>query len=211
MAEHMNLTGGLDLGLRFDHTAFAVVEKLEKVAGDFDDVPPTYHYNVVDLYRWPIHPWVGYRKIIDQLGARLHRLENLLEAPLYYDVTGPGRQVIPILTHAWQEGTVGYTKPHAITITGAQISTRGGHVAKLDLVTFASRLIDEKRLKIHGDLEFTDILRNELEHYEMKPSKTGDMLYEAGRQGKHDDLVFAVMMALFYAQRTQGPCRPVAA
>ncbi len=43
----------------------------------------------------------------------------------------------------------------------------------------------------------------------MKLSKKGDSVYEAGRQGKHDDLVFATMLALYAASKSGRECREI--
>jgi len=51
----------------------------------------------------------------------------------------------------------------------------------------------EDRVKIQGDLELADVLRHELEAYEVKLTPGGGDVYAAGREGKWDDLVFAVM------------------
>jgi hypothetical protein len=208
MSKH--LTAACDLGQRVDHTAYSVIEKLQIQPGDLDgDLPPIYHYSVVELHRWPLRTLGGYRNIVQQLGKRIQQDEELFYSPLYYDCTGPGNQVIPIFRSAWREKEMGLWCPIPITITGAQTSTGGGHVAKLDLVTLAGTLFDEHRLQVDPNLPFADILLHEIEHYEMKVNPKGDAIYYAGRQGKHDDLVFSVLLGLLFSSRSNRECRMI--
>lgn len=215
MSRH--LTIALDLGQRVDHTALAIVEKLQPRPGDFDADLPDPIYHVVDLHRWGLARGAigGYRSIINDLGRRLGQDQWVISSPMYYDVTGPGNEVRPIIMDAWRDGRLPLEyAPNAVTITGMQTTTRattgarrGVHVAKLDLVTLSGSLLDEKRLVIPPGLPFADVLQQEIAGYEMRVSKKGDAVYEAGRQGKHDDLVFAVMLGLFFASKSNRECR----
>lgn len=90
---------------------------------------------------------------------------------------------------------------------GAPYAAAKQSIAKLDLVTLAETILDDRRLRINPDLPFADIVRREIEFYEMKENKKGDAIYDAGRQSKWDDLVFAVLLALYHSHHSVRECR----
>jgi hypothetical protein len=65
-------------------------------------------------------------------------------------------------------------------------------------------LLGKKQLKIGDAVPFADVLINELQNFQVKVNiATGHDSYEAWREGAHDDLVFAVSLACWWALK--GP------
>lgn len=75
------------------------------------------------------------------------------------------------------------------------------HVPKRELVPSAQVLLQAGRLKFAAGLPEVKTLVDELLSFEVKITEAGSDTYGAWREGKHDDLVFAVTMAAWYAER----------
>ena len=74
---------------------------------------------------------------------------------------------------------------------------------KRDLVAAAKVLLGKKQLKI-GTIPFADVLITELQNFQVKVNiATMHDSYEARREGIHDDLVFAVSLACWWALRPE--------
>jgi hypothetical protein len=95
-----------------------------------------------------------------------------------------------------------------ITITGGDKVTRDGRsirVPKRDLVSTLQVLFQTKRLKIAGDLNESQTLMEELLNFQVKISLTGHDSYGAWRERTHDDLVLAVALACWAAEKRLLP------
>ncbi len=113
---------------------------------------------------------------------------------LIVDATGVGKPVVDALQDAG-------VQPVALTITAAGKATRvrgGWHVPKRDLIASAQIALQSRRLVIAAGLPDTAILVQELQDYRVEISEaTGHDSYNA-RSGKHDDLVLATALAVWY-------------
>ena len=179
---------GLDLGQAQDYTAIAVVEKKE--------LPKPAEYHVRHLER----PKLGtpYPAIVDRVKQLMAGDPLLNRTALVVDKTGVGAPVVDLFKEAG-------LKPVAVTITGGNSVSRdedGFCVPKRDLVTALQVLFQSGRLKVAGDLKLAPVLVEELLNFKVKINvKTAHDSYEAWREGIHDDLVLAVALACWYAEK----------
>lgn len=92
-----------------------------------------------------------------------------------------------------------------ITITGghqANPDGAGWKVPKRELVSVLQVLMGTKRLKVDPSMENCRVLVKEFEGFSVKQDKdTGHESFEAWRENVHDDMVLAVAIALWVAER----------
>jgi hypothetical protein len=201
---------GVDLGQAADYTAISILERAD--AG----------YHLVHLER----PARGtpYPVIVARV-ATLLQTEPLAgpapsappgpgrdwgtgrgNATLVVDATGVGAAVTDLLEHAG-------LKPIAVTITGGDVVSRDGRryrVPKRDLVSTLQVLLQSGRLRVASDLALAETLVSELVNFRYTLSPLGHDSYGAWRENQHDDLVLAVALATWYAERRRGDDRLVA-
>src|SRR5215217_5331627 len=135
---------------------------------------------------------------------------------------------LPLNSGAWNAGvpnqeaapTGARSTPWTVTprycrpfqITGGNEVTRDRdiwNVPKRDLAGAVQVALQSRRLKIAADLPDAQVLVAELQNFRVKISLAGHDSYGAGtgeewRVGAHDDLVLAVAIALWAAQRSRG-------
>ena len=91
-----------------------------------------------------------------------------------------------------------------VTITSGQVETREQgfyRVPKRDLIVGLQVLLQRGGLQIAGKLPFAGKLVEEMDAMEVRVSAAGNEQYAAWREGTHDDLVFAVALAYWSAQK----------
>lgn len=133
----------------------------------------------------------------------LARDELLGRARLIVDGTGVGVPVVNMLHHAGLPVV-------PIWITGGEtVSTKGRiiRVPKRDLVSVLQVLFQTGRLKIASSLPLGPVLVNELMNFRAKITPAGHDTYEAWRERDHDDLVLALAIAAWYAERSRHRTR----
>jgi hypothetical protein len=188
---------GLSLGQASESTGFAVLERQCPRGGwgDAGDVT----YAVRHLVRYP--PGTPYAAIVDALKG-VFAEPSLQGAPLVIDVTAVGRKVYDL----FRCGHTGATVVRLI-VTAAHLAgtdDRGGHlVPKKDLVAVLQVVLQAKRLKVASGLEFAGPLAEELRQFRLKTVPLTDDVVE-WRERPHDDLVFAVAVAAWQAERPPG-------
>ena len=64
-----------------------------------------------------------------------------------------------------------------------------------------------ERLRIASSLPLRPILIDELLNFRAKVTTTGNNTFEAWRESVHDDLVLALAIAVWYAERSRGQTR----
>lgn len=187
---------GLDLGQVQDPSALAVVEQsLGATASD----RPT--YAVRYLQRWRLG--TAYGQIVGDVTALLQRppLAGATTA-LVVDATGVGAAVVELFRAA----TFGADLLVAVTITaGAEAAPvdagkRAWRVPKRDLVGTTQVLLQERRLKVAATLGEAEALARELEGFRVRISAAGHDSWR-GEGSTHDDLVLAVALACWWAER----------
>ena len=185
--QHQAFYMGLDLGQSRDFTAIIVVEQLA-LGSDAED--KEYHIRYCERMQLG----TSYTEVTKHVKSLLARINE--PTTLIVDSTGVGRPVIDALRES------GLT-PVPITVHGGQnvtIDESGWHVPKRDLVAAAKVLLAKSQLKIGKTIGFADVLISELQNFHVNINiNTGRDSYEAWREGDHDDLVFAVSLACWWA------------
>jgi hypothetical protein len=155
-------------------------------------------YDVVALHRFPLG--TPYTTLVDQVLARLGEAPLARQTRVAIDSTGVGAPVVDLFkSHP--------KKPHdiyAITITGGAAVGGTGYkptVPKRDLINTTAVLLQQGRLRIASELSDTDQLISELRSYRIKTSDSGHDRYEPAGNQDHDDLLLALSLALWLAER----------
>ena len=176
---------GLDLGQAADYTAIAVVEWTPDAL------------KVRHLQRFQLG--TAYPAIVDDVAALMSRLPEYPE--LAVDATGVGRPVVDLLR-------VRGLRLEAVTITGGDTATHDGmdwRVPKRDLVGGVAVALQTGRLKIAAGLSDAATLTRELLNFKVSiDPKTAHDSYSSWRESIHDDLVLAVALAVWSAERVGG-------
>jgi phage FluMu gp28-like protein len=178
---------GLDLGQKHDFSTMAILEKRPG---------PACGYRLRHLERFNLntaYPVVAQRaQVLVAMTARHGRTQ------LVMDLTGVGAPVFDLLQAAG-------VRPVAITITGGR-SVSGTlehlHVPKRILIGTLAVLFGAGRLKIGERIPHAAELAKELQNFHVKINpRTRQESYGAKGGRKHDDLVLALALAAFYAER----------
>jgi hypothetical protein len=98
----------------------------------------------------------------------------------------------------------------AIITSGDRETRDGGYyrVPKRDLIVQLQVLLQCEALRIAAGLELASTLVGELREMRVKVTPAGNEQYGVWREGKHDDLVFAVALACWAAKKAH-PNPPV--
>jgi hypothetical protein len=185
---------GLDLGQARDYTALAVIERPPRIP-DCRDKPV---YSLRHLQRFPLN--TPYTTIVPAVAA-LTSVPPLKGSPLVIDHTGVGRALVDMFKYA---PTGCWIIP--VTITAGQAITEPEHghfhVPKKELVTCLQLILQARRIHIARSLPESDTLVQELENFRVKITPAANETFGAWREGDHDDLVLAVVMACWWAERS---------
>ncbi len=200
---------GLDLGQQSDYSALAVVEVVSP--------PPIEHVDwrgaithtpskerptllVRHLERWALG--TRYPRIVQAVGERMRALTTTAHQPrLIVDATGVGRPV----TDMFAAAGIAHI-PLTITSGGSWSWVDGGvHVAKMELVAVVQSTLQTGRLQVSAALPDVTTLTSELLNFHYKITAAANITYESWRESAHDDLVLAVAMATWWAERMWQP------
>jgi hypothetical protein len=216
---------GVDLGQANDFTAIAVLEKtiappetaMFSPVGESPSnrlVEGDIVYDLVYLKR----PNLGtpYDVIAKRVADLICELEpegafgELGQVTLSVDGTGVGRGVVDMLDSEFKRrGASSKSVPRVdfrrCAITGSQTTLKrpdrsNGYwsVPKRDLVFAAVAAFQQGKIRIAKGITDRDALVNELRNYSRKTNiATGNMVFEPWRESQHDDLLFAVCLALW--------------
>jgi len=194
----MSVTIGVDIGQAVDPTAIVVVETGRYEAQFVDDVPEKQHH-----IRWieKVPLGTSYSQVVERIALVAERCELLGPAVIVVDSTGVGRPVVDML----RKRTT--TPLRAVTFTGAdkvkQSDAYTYKVPKRDLVTALEVVLQSRRLHVVPDCPLQEDLRAELGAFEVNLNARGHDSYD-GATGKHDDLVSALSLAIWWAERRGG-------
>jgi hypothetical protein len=190
---------GLDLGQSADFTALAIIECVRTITDGTDEITKL---NVIHLQRWQLR--TSYPAIVADVVKMINGLKEY-QSPDYkpvlaIDATGVGAPVVDLFK---RERINAEFKPIQI-IGGANISEEFGitRVPKRDLVSVVQVGLQNKTLKIASQLPEAEILSKELQTFQVKITDAANDVYGAWREGTHDDLVLAVALALWTANKT---------
>lgn len=185
---------GLDLGQAAEPSALAVLERQQQ---ERIDTPRTFHCR--HLQRWPLR--TSYAQIIADTAELINdKLKSAAGTILTVDITGVGTAVLQLF-----RAQPIYARLQPVLITGGDVTSNDGTLARVpkrDLVTSTQVALQEGRLKIAPSLPDADLLAHELTNFRVKVTlEAGENNYGAWREGAQDDLVFAVMLALWSGLR----------
>jgi hypothetical protein len=205
---HVRWLVGLDLGKQRDYTALAVVEREELYPPgtldlDKEVTKKTAFYAVRHLQRWPLG--TSYTHIVKDVAALLAR-PPLPNCKLVVDSTGVGNAVIDQLRVAIVNGMPAQLVPMVLTGgTKARPAGGGWHLPKQEMVGVLQVLLQNERLKV-SEVPDRETLLKEFRTFKIKLSPTtGNASFEAWRESDHDDLVFAVGLPLWLAEKVKKP------
>jgi hypothetical protein len=188
---------GLDLGQRRDHSAIAVIERVERrqPCG-----PSVFHRLLVrHLERVPLG--TPYTAVVSRTREIVHDAQLRGQCVLVVDETGVGAPVVDGLRAA----RLG-CELCAVTITGGD--HEHGHdgmwsVPKRDLIAGLQLLLERGELKIAKTLMEAGALVRELLDMRITMAGNGRVRLGADGFGEHDDLVIAVALSCWRARRRQ--------
>lgn len=192
--EKVSYYAGLDLGLPGQFSALAVVEKrCTRTEHGFEE---NARYAVRHLQRFP--PGAPYAEVVEAVRA-VFADPPVKGGTLVVDQTAVGRAVFESVRDAKTGASV-----CGLTVSaghGVQADDCGGLlVPKKDLVGVLQVLLQEKRLKVAQTLEHARTLTAELHQFQLNavPLKPDALEW---RERPHDDLVLAVGIAAWQAER----------
>ncbi len=191
---------GLDLGQAKDFTALGIIECVRSV-NTFSGKDEITQLNCVHLQRWQLR--TSYPAIVADVVRMINSLKPV-QSPDYkpvlaIDATGVGAPVVDLFK---QENINAELRPIQI-VGGANISEEFGmtRVPKRDLVSVVQVGLQNKTLKIANELAEAGTLARELQNFTVKITDSANDVYGAWREGNHDDLVLAVALALWTANK----------
>ena len=129
--------------------------------------------------------------------------EQASNTDLMVDMTGTGKTIIEFLKDEDLE-------PTQVVISAGHGEQRDDTglwcISKVELVGSLQVLFQTDKFKVSSGLDLVDALKEELTNFRIKaqPLNAGDI--ESRREGKADDLVFAVAIATWEAQRDIPSC-----
>jgi hypothetical protein len=191
---------GLDLGQAKDFTALGIIECVRSVDA-YTGKDEITHLNCIHLQRWQLR--TSYPAIVADVVKMINGLKAELSPDykpvLAIDATGVGAPVVDLFK---REKINAELRPIQI-VGGANISEEFGmtRVPKRDLVSVVQVALQNRTLKIANELAEAETLARELQNFTVKITDSANDVYGAWREGTHDDLVLAVALALWTANK----------
>ena len=151
-----------------------------------------------------LQPWAGrlgrtpYTQLADQITNRIRKHPLAGRTQVAIDPTGVGAPIVDLF-----KKQLPTTPLFAITITAGTSTTgtaRHPHVPKRDLISTASVVLEQRRLRIAPALTKTDTLIDELINYRRTTSETGHDTYGPSTRGAQDDLLLALILATWIGE-----------
>jgi len=181
------------VGPRFDKKGYPILHPPPPPRPPYD---PTRRYAIRGIERFDLG--TSYPKIIDWVVARF-ATSPLLHTTLAIDQTGVGRAVVDMFKKARPQARL-----RPITITGGTqvlLEGSGFKVPKKELVSICQVLLQSRRLSAAARIPHVNTLLRELENFKVKINANANETFEAWREKDHDDLVLALSLAAWLAER----------
>lgn len=199
----MSVFVGLDLGQRQDHTALAVMERVDVALGGIDPVTyekrmeTRFHMRHLERVRLGTSYWAVTERVSEVMRSR----QLAGQCTLVVDATGVGAAVLEMLRPAGLGCPV-----VAVTITAGERATQtsgGWRVPKRELMTALMVALETRQLRIAAKLREAPTLMDELMRIRATISDVGRERIRASA-GAHDDLVLAPALAVWRARRSES-------
>ncbi|MEZ2219627.1 hypothetical protein [Rhizobium sp. RCC_161_2] len=198
---------GVDLGQSNDPTAISVIHHTVTPTDDwaitYSDGATTNiareksieRFNVVALERVPLG--TPYPAVVGLVAERLAHPALAEACDLVIDETGVGRAVADIFETSGM-------RPQRVAITAGNEVTnpenRRWHVPKGILISGVDARLHTGELRFAAELTDAGALADELKDFRRTVSTAGRSSFNA-REGKHDDLILSIAIALWWAAR----------
>lgn len=198
---------GLDLGKTGDPTALCAVDPVQVQIGTDLDRQPVFQLqkHVRHLQRFPLG--TRYMDIVDRVVTLTRSTQLASGYQLVVDATGVGVPVVEQLRAAQL-----FVTPVTITsgLDETFVEDTGfWRVSKHNLVSAVVVELENHTLRFAPELVERDAVVKELMNFRMKITSHANDTYEAWRDKEHDDLVLALCLACWGAQRYRPqPERP---
>jgi hypothetical protein len=186
---------GLDLGQRHDPTAIAVVERME--------LARVYQHSkflslrLRHVERVPLG--TPYPAVVERIRRLVHSSQLVNNCALAVDATGVGAPVVDMLRAARLGCDIA-----PVNITSGDQQRRSGsqyYLPKRDLLAAVQVVLDRGELKLARGLKELGTLIRELTDVRSVLQSSGRTRLGADGCGEHDDLVIALALACWRAQR----------
>jgi hypothetical protein len=186
---------GLDLGQPGEPSALAVLERtLDR--DPLNASRPIWCFTLRHLERYPLG--TGYHAVLADVIAKFEK-PPLEGSTFVFDETGVGRPVADLFRRSELRALF-----RSVVITNGHTGGyEAGHliVPKRELVSVLQMALQERRLKIPEKLPHAETLRRELAAFRPKAHASSDVSVDTWRDREFDDLVFAVGLAIWTAER----------
>jgi hypothetical protein len=206
---------GIDFGTRQDYTTIAVLDMMTRIQRNdrlegqlFSSRPRSLmvNYGLVKLERLPLN--MTYPAIVEKIHNYLNHPSLYGKTLVACDANGPGL------------GPFQYMQNQGISTFG--IMATGGEnigqndigwtVPKKTLVGYLRMVLDSDRLTISKKIEALNELLHEIQNFRRDINRrTNNETFENARDAIHDDLVNALMLAVFLGEHLLGGNRPLEA
>ncbi len=194
---------GLDLGQRRDHSAIAIVERVQYryAYGGSERGPAVVRY----LERVPLG--TPYPEVVTHIRRIATSPQLVNQCAVVADATGVGAPVLDMLRDARMGCELS-----AVTLTSGEHESSRQHngltwynVPKKDLYGELLVLLERHELRIPSKLKETGSLIRELSDIRLTRSESGTARLGADQNGQHDDLAMALSLALWKGRKTSPP------
>ncbi len=190
---------GLDLGQRRDYTAIAVVERTTEFLGGRNPVTMEFLFKVHNRLRYLERVPLGtpYPDIVDRVRSIVTHRNLFMRCDLVVDATGVGTPVVDMIRAERLRCEL-----FPVYIHGGDVSRRDGNnwkVPKRELITGLQLMLEMGSLELAEGMEHGETLVKELRDMRVEITLSGQETYGAWRSNQHDDLVFAVALAVWRA------------
>ena len=188
---------GVDVGQKRDPTAIAAVE----VRYTSSNVGHYFVRYIKRLKLGLLYADVATKvaRLDEQLRADAQRKGKRVDITYILDSTGVGEGVSEMIINALPSADI-----RKCYLTGGINDSKEGNQIKLPKTQLASTLVaalDDGRVKFPKSSKEIDAMIDELQNYEIHVSEEGRDSYGAFKVGTHDDLVTALGLACWYAER----------
>ena len=200
MSKHAHFLIAVTVGVGIQPTAIAVVE--QEVLKSHGWLLETGALRLKHLERMPLD--ASYPDIAARVSTLLETPEikdgeRCGGAQVVIDVTGSGRAILELFERVEIE-------PVVVTITSAgvredQVGFNDWRVPKVELIGALRVVYETRRLKMAKDIDLVQTLVSELREFKMRPPRIDPSAPETWRDGQFDDLVFAVALVAWRADR----------